>query len=263
MQKQKEEEKNRIYIPGDFVIQAKDSMAKSETPTYVNVEIAKLDRLMELVGKLVVSKSPEQMKEISRDLQKTVVSMRKVPLQGTFQKMYRVVFDASRKLGKDVDFLMEGETIELDRSIAEHISDPLMHLIRNAIDHGLETVEDRIQLKKERKGKVVLSAKMEENTLYVSVEDDGRGLDRDKILEKAHAQGLIQSEKAVCDYTDEEVYNLITLPGFSTSEVISEYSGRGVGLDVVVSSIAAVGGTLHMESKKGEGTKMIIEIPLI
>lgn len=263
LQKQKEEEKNRIYIPGDFVIQAKDSMAKSETPTYVNVEIAKLDRLMELVGKLVVSKSPEQMKEISRDLQKTVVSMRKVPLQGTFQKMYRVVFDASRKLGKDVDFLMEGETIELDRSIAEHISDPLMHLIRNAIDHGLETVEDRIQLKKERKGKVVLSAKMEENTLYVSVEDDGRGLDRDKILEKAHAQGLIQSEKAVCDYTDEEVYNLITLPGFSTSEVISEYSGRGVGLDVVVSSIAAVGGTLHMESKKGEGTKMIIEIPLI
>ena len=263
LQKQKEEEKNRIYIPGDFVIQAKDSMAKSETPTYVNVEIAKLDRLMELVGKLVVSKSPEQMKEISRDLQKTVVSMRKVPLQGTFQKMYRVVFDASRKLGKDVDFLMEGETIELDRNIAEHISDPLMHLIRNAIDHGLETVEDRIQLKKERKGKVVLSAKMEENTLYVSVEDDGRGLDRDKILEKAHAQGLIQSEKAVCDYTDEEVYNLITLPGFSTSEVISEYSGRGVGLDVVVSSIAAVGGTLHMESKKGEGTKMIIEIPLI
>lgn len=263
LQKQKEEEKNRIYIPGDFVIQAKDSMAKSETPTYVNVEIAKLDRLMELVGKLVVSKSPEQMKEISRDLQKIVVSMRKVPLQGTFQKMYRVVFDASRKLGKDVDFLMEGETIELDRSIAEHISDPLMHLIRNAIDHGLETVEDRIQLKKERKGKVVLSAKMEENTLYVSVEDDGRGLDRDKILEKAHAQGLIQSEKAVCDYTDEEVYNLITLPGFSTSEVISEYSGRGVGLDVVVSSIAAVGGTLHMESKKGEGTKMIIEIPLI
>lgn len=263
LQKQKEEEKSRIYIPGDFVIQAKDSMAKSETPTYVNVEIAKLDRLMELVGKLVVSKSPEQMKEISRDLQKTVVSMRKVPLQGTFQKMYRVVFDASRKLGKDVDFLMEGETIELDRSIAEHISDPLMHLIRNAIDHGLETVEDRIQLKKERKGKVVLSAKMEENTLYVSVEDDGRGLDRDKILKKAHAQGLIQSEKAVCDYTDEEVYNLITLPGFSTSEVISEYSGRGVGLDVVVSSIAAVGGTLHMESKKGEGTKMIIEIPLI
>ncbi|MBR2045830.1 MAG: Hpt domain-containing protein [Agathobacter sp.] len=273
LQRQKQEERERILIPGDFVVQAKepgkatvlakDNATRSETATYVTVEVTKLDRLMELVGKLVVSNSAEKMKEISRDLQKTVISMRKVPLQGTFQKMYRVVFDASRKLGKDVDFQMDGEMIELDRDIAEHISNPLMHLIRNAIDHGLENPEERILNQKERRGKVILSAKIEADTLYVSVEDDGKGLDRDKILNKARAQGLIDEKKSVGDFTDEEIYQFITMPGFSTSEVISEYSGRGVGLDVVVSSIAAVGGVLKIESEKGKGCKMTIEIPLI
>lgn len=273
LRRQKQEEKERILIPGDYVVQAKepgkatvlakDNAKRFESATYVNVEIAKLDQLMELVGKLVVSNSNAQMKEISRDLQKVVISMRKVPLQGTFQKMYRVLFDASKKLGKDIDFVMEGEMTEVDRSIVEHISDPLMHLIRNAVDHGIETRIERIQAGKEDRGKITLSARIEDETLFIIVEDDGKGLDRDKIMNKARNQGLLESSKPESVYTDEEVFQFITLPGFSTNESITEYSGRGVGLDVVVSNIAVVGGTLIIESEKGKGCKMIIEILLV
>lgn len=256
LQKQKQEKIEKVFIPGDFVVQV-------EAPTYVHVEIEKLDRLMELVGKLAASNSLDNMKSISRELQKTVVSMRKIPLQGIFQRMYRVVFEVSRKQEKDVDFQMEGENIELDRSIAEHISDPLMHLIRNAIDHGVESVEERVQTKKSRKAILKLSAKIEANTLFVSVEDDGRGMDREIILSKALMKGLIDKKDAANYVTDEDVFGLITLPGFSTREVLTEFSGRGVGMDVVVTSIAAVGGNLKIESERGKGTKMTIVIPLV
>lgn len=273
LQKQKLEEKARILEPGDFVVQsrepgkatvlAKDRKDRTETAKYVNVEIAKLDRLMELVGKLVVSDSAMQMKAISKDLQKTVISMRKVPLQGTFQKMYRVVFDASRKLGKDIDLIMEGEMTEVDRSIVEHILDPLMHLIRNAIDHGIETIEERVQIGKPAKGKIHLIAENDAENLWIVVEDDGSGLDRDNIIERARRQGLLEEDKPESAYTDEEVYQFITLPGFSTSKEITEYSGRGVGLDVVVSNISRIGGTLEIESEKHKGCKMMLKIPLM
>ena len=273
LQKQKLEEKARILEPGDFVVQskepgkatvlAKDRKSRTETAKYVNVEIAKLDQLMELVGKLVVSNSTAQMKAISKDLQKAVISMRKVPLQGTFQKMYRVVFDTSKKLGKDVELIMEGEMIEVDRSVVEHISDPLMHLMRNAIDHGIETADERVAAGKTVKGKIYLRAELDAECLSVVVEDDGKGLEREKIIDRARAQGLLLDDKPECEYTDKEVYQFITEPGFSTNDEVTEYSGRGVGLDVVVSTISSIGGTLEIESERRRGCKMILKIPLM
>lgn len=150
----------------------------------------------------------------------------------------------------------------MDKNIIEHISDPLMHLVRNAVDHGIETNEERLDSGKADKGKVTLSAKTEAGKVWISVEDNGKGLDRDKILAKARKQGLLEDGKPESAYTDKEVFQFITLPGFSTNEQITEYSGRGVGMDVVVQNIQAIGGMLDIESVAGMGTIMSLKIPL-
>ena len=201
------------------------------------------------------------MSKISTDLQNVIMSMRMVPLTNTFQKMNRIVFDVSRKLGKDIDFVMVGEQTEVDKNIIEHISDPLMHMIRNSVDHGIESNEDRQAAGKTEKGKIVLEAKNEGGQVWISVADNGKGLRRDEILAKAKANGLLgnRSEK---DLSDKEVYNFITLPGFSTKKKVTEYSGRGVGMDVVVKSIQDVGGVLDIESEEGVGSTMTMKIPL-
>lgn len=288
-----EEAKSKTLAPGDFVIQskepgkakklAKDKPKKSEKATFINVDVAKMDQLMDLIGELVISqsvvlqnpdlkvpglsldnfnKSAAQMVKISTDLQNVIMSMRMVPLTNTFQKMNRIVFDVSRKLGKDIDFVMVGETTEVDKNIVEHISDPLMHLVRNSVDHGIEMPEDRVAAGKTEKAKVTLSAKTESGKVWITVEDDGKGLDRQQILNKARNQGLLDYSKPESAYTDKEVYQFITLPGFSTKEKVTEYSGRGVGMDVVLSNIASIGGSLEIESEKGKGSKMILKIPL-
>lgn len=276
LQKQREEEekaaKERFIVPGDFVVESREpgkgvtlAMDKSkgfESATYINVEIAKMDQLMELTEKMMELDAVTQMKEIATKMQSVIISMRRIPLFSTFRKMNRVVFELSRKLGKDVDLVMEGEMTEVDKRIVEHISDPLMHLVRNAVDHGIESREEKIQAGKTQRSKVTLSAKIESEYLLIVVEDNGKGLDRDRILEKARCRGLLEEEKTDRVYTDKEVFSFITLPGFSTKESVTEYSGRGVGLDVVLSDIAEIGGTLEIESEKDKGCKMIMKIPL-
>lgn len=281
------------YVPGDFVIQskepgkakklAKDKPKKTEKTKYISVEVSKMDMLMDLMGELVISesvvlqnpdlkvpglrldsfnKAASQMSKISTDLQNVIMSMRMVPLTNTFQKMNRIVFDVSRKLGKDIEFEMVGDATEVDKNIIEHISDPLMHLVRNAVDHGIETTQEREDAGKTSRGKVTLSAKTEAGKVWIIVQDNGKGLDRKKILEKARKQDLLEYGKPDSAYTDKEVYQFITLPGFSTNENVTEYSGRGVGMDVVVQNIQGIGGTLEIESKPGMGSTMIMKIPL-
>ncbi len=202
------------------------------------------------------------MSKISTDLQNVIMSMRMVPLTNTFQKMNRIVFDVSRKLGKDIEFEMVGEHTEVDKNIIEHISDPLMHMVRNAVDHGIETNEEREQSGKTEKGKVTLSAKTEAGKVWISVEDNGKGLDRDKILQKAKKQGLLEEGKPESAYTDKEVFQFITMAGFSTNEQVTEYSGRGVGMDVVVQNIQEISGMLDIDSTPGCGSTMSLKIPL-
>ena len=270
--------------PGDFVIQSKEpgkqkklakDKPKTEKASFISVNVSKMDQLMDLIGELVIAesvvlqnpdlkvpglnlnsfnKAAAQLSKISTDLQNVIMSMRMVPLTNTFQKMNRIVFDVSRKLGKDIEFEMIGENTEVDKNIIEHISDPLMHLVRNAVDHGIETNEERAESGKTGKGKITLSARTEAGKVWISVEDNGKGLDREKILEKAKKQGY--------SYKDKEVYQFITLPGFSTNEQITEYSGRGVGMDVVVQNIQEIGGTLDIDSTAGVGSIMSLKIPL-
>ncbi len=288
----KGEKKENAIAPGDFVIKPKEpgkpkklakDKAKSDKATFISVNVNKMDMLMDLIGELVISesvvmqnpdlkvpgldltnfnKAASQMAKISTDLQNVIMSMRMVPLTNTFQKMNRIVFDVSRKLGKDIDFEMVGENTEVDKNIIEHISDPLMHLVRNAVDHGIETDEERKSTVKREKGKVTLAAKTEAGKVWISVTDNGKGLERDKILAKARKQGILEEGKPDSAYTDKEVYQFITLPGFSTNEQVTEYSGRGVGMDVVVQNIQAIGGMLEIESTPGEGSTMNLKIPL-
>ena len=284
--------KEAKIAPGDFVIQSKEpgkqkklarDKPKAEKSSFISVNVSKMDQLMDLIGELVISesvvlqnqdlkvpglnldnftKAAVQMSKISTDLQNVIMSMRMVPLTNTFQKMNRIVFDVSRKLGKDIEFVMVGETTEVDKNIIEHISDPLMHLVRNAVDHGIETNEERVQSGKPDKGKVTLSARTEAGKVWISVEDNGKGLERDKILAKARKQGILEDNKPDAAYSDKEVYQFITLPGFSTNEQVTEYSGRGVGMDVVVQNIQAIGGALEIESNPGYGSIMSLKIPL-
>ena len=287
----KKPEKPKI-APGDFVIKSKEpgkqkklakDKPKTEKASFISVNVSKMDQLMELIGELVISesvvlqnpdlkvpglnlnsfnKAAAQLSKISTDLQNVIMSMRMVPLTNTFQKMNRIVFDVSRKLGKDIEFEMVGEHTEVDKNIIEHISDPLMHLVRNAVDHGIETNEERVDSGKPDKGKVVMSARTEAGKVWISVEDNGKGLDREKILAKARKQGILDENKPDSAYTDKEVYQFITLPGFSTNEQVTEYSGRGVGMDVVVQNIQQIGGTLDIESTPGFGSIMSLKIPL-
>ena len=287
-----EAKKENKIAPGDFVVKPKEQTKpkkvakekpKAEKATFISVNVSKMDMLMDLIGELVISesvvmqnpdlkipgldltnfnKAATQMAKISTDLQNVIMSMRMVPLTNTFQKMNRIVFDVSRKLGKDIEFEMVGENTEVDKNIIEHISDPLMHIVRNSVDHGIETKEERIESGKPEKGKVTLSAKTEAGKVWISVSDDGAGLDRDRIIAKARKQGLLDDTKPDSAYSDKEVYQFITLPGFSTNEQVTEISGRGVGMDVVIQNIQAIGGTLEIESTAGLGSTMSLKIPL-
>ena len=284
--------KKAEMAPGDFVIKSKEpgkkkklarDKPKTEKASFISVNVSKMDQLMDLIGELVISesvvlqnpdlkvpglnlnsfnKAAAQMSKISTDLQNVIMSMRMVPLTNTFQKMNRIVFDVSRKLGKDIEFEMIGEHTEVDKNIIEHISDPLMHMVRNALDHGIESNEERKESGKADKGKVTLSARTEAGKVWISVEDNGKGHDREKLLAKARKQGLLDENKPDSAYSDKEVYQFITLPGFSTKEQVTEYSGRGVGMDVVVQNIQSIGGALEIDSTPGEGSTMSLKIPL-
>lgn len=258
-------------------INSDQSHAKQQK--YINVSVEKLDSLMNLVGELVVSESmvtqnPElkvlniqsiekaaaQMRKIINEVQDIVMEIRMVPLSMTFQRMNRIVRDMCAKTGKDVDLVIIGQETEVDKNIIEHISDPLMHLIRNAIDHGIETPEERKQKGKPEKGTVTLEAKNAGGDVWIIVRDDGKGLDRDKIIKKAADRGLLK--KPAEEYSDKEAYALIFEAGLSTKDEVTSFSGRGVGMDAVVKELEKIGGTVIIESEKDKGTGMNLRIPL-
>ncbi|WP_040949869.1 chemotaxis protein CheA [Gorillibacterium massiliense] len=245
----------------------------------ISVQVGKLDKLMDLVGEMVIAeamvtqnpdlqdlelenfqKAARQLRKISSELQDMVMSIRMVPLSTTFHKMHRVARDMSRKLDKEVQLKLIGEETEVDKNIIEQISDPLMHLVRNSIDHGIEEAADRAARGKNTAGLITLEAKNAGSDVWVTVKDDGKGLSREKILQKAREHGLLY--KSEHEMTDREIYQLIFLPGFSTKERVTEFSGRGVGMDVVLKKLESVGGSLSIDSVEGEGTTTTLKIPL-
>ncbi len=252
---------------------------RSNHQNMISVDVMKLDKLMDLMGEMVIAeamvtqnpeladlklnsfyKASRQLRKITGELQDMVMSIRMVPLSATFHKMHRIVRDMNRKLGKEAELVLIGQETEVDKNIIEHISDPLMHLVRNSIDHGIEPPEERIAGGKPGAGQIILEARNAGSDVMITVKDDGRGLSRDKILQKAVRQELIG--KPVQELTDREIYNLIFLPGFSTNENVTEFSGRGVGMDVVVKNLEAIGGTVNVDSSEGAGTVTTLKIPL-
>jgi len=249
------------------------------TSSIISVGVAKLDRLMDLLGELVIAEAmvihnPElkklqlesfqkaagQLRKITGEMQDLVMSVRMVPLATTFQRMNRIVRDMNRKLGKEVELKIKGEETEVDKNIIDHIADPLMHLVRNSVDHGIEETADRIACGKPQQGTVTLEAKNDGGDVLIIVRDDGRGLDKEGILKRAIQRGLLT--KPAQELSDKEIYSLIFLPGFSTNDEITEFSGRGVGLDVVVKNIEEVGGRVTVTSVKGEGSAFTMKFPL-
>jgi two-component system chemotaxis sensor kinase CheA len=244
----------------------------------VRVRTDRLDRLIDMVGELVIAHSMVAQDEIVlhgghhsllkkithvgkivRELQDLSMSMRMVPFRTTFQKMARVVRDVAQKNGKAVNFVTDGEDTEIDRNMVDIISDPLVHMVRNAVDHGIEPPEVREQQGKPRVGVVRLSAYHAGGSVVVELQDDGRGLDRNKLVAKAIAKGLIESDKGM---SDSDVFNLIFEPGFSTAEQVTDVSGRGVGMDVVRRGVDALKGHIDISSEKGKGTTFSVRLPL-
>ncbi|MDD2496117.1 MAG: chemotaxis protein CheA [Tissierellia bacterium] len=257
----------------------KDNNSKHNKQNLITVNLSKLDNLVNLVGELVIAesmvasdneikklnsesfiKSTRQMRKLTDELQDIVMSLRMVPISGVFQKMKRIVRDMGKELNKDVELVLSGEDTEIDKTIVDGISDPIMHLVRNAMDHGIESYEERIEAGKDTKGSIRLSASNTGGEIHITVEDDGRGFEPKTILEKAKSKGMLT--KSESEYTQKEIFQILMLPGFSTNSNITEYSGRGVGMDVVKSNIEKVGGTVILDSKERAGTKITFKIPL-
>lgn len=196
------------------------------------------------------------MQKITRDLQDVAMSVRMVPLSVTFRKMVRLVHDLSQKNGKEVELVLIGEDTEVDKTVMELISDPLVHMIRNAVDHGLETPDERRKAGKEPKGTVIIEAKHEGEEIWISIRDDGRGMSREKIIKKGIERGIVKEDGS--EMTDREVFNLIFAPGFSTAEKITDVSGRGVGMDVVRRNIEKIKGKVDISSHEGKGSQFTV-----
>ncbi len=258
-----------------------DSVAQyhQQPQSIISVSVNKLDMMMDLMGELVIAKTmvvenPEiaglevadfqksaaHLSKIVAEMQELVMTMRLVPLSATFHRMHRIVRDMSNALNKDVRLTLIGEDTSVDKNVIEHIADPLIHLVRNSIDHGIETAEDRAKAGKSPTSSVTLEAQNAGGNVLISIRDDGRGLNREKILARARANNLLV--KPENDYTDREVYNMIFMPGFSTKEKVTEFSGRGVGMDVVMQNISAIGGSVSIESEPGKGMHVLLKIPL-
>ncbi|MCH9024072.1 MAG: chemotaxis protein CheA [candidate division Zixibacteria bacterium] len=265
------------------VAQALRTQAKIAGPdrtasSTLRVRTDRLDLLIETVGELVIAQSMiaqddtvhlgENHKllkkvghsgKIVRELQDLSMSMRMVPLKATFQKMARLVRDAAQKCGKSVQLITQGEDEEIDRNMVDIISDPLVHMVRNAVDHGIESAEVRSKANKPAQGTIRLAALRSGSNVLIKIEDDGAGLNRQRIVEKAIEKSLIESDKGM---TDSEVFELIFRPGFSTVENVTDLSGRGVGMDVVKRGIDALGGRINIASEFGKGTEFIMQLPL-
>jgi two-component system, chemotaxis family, sensor kinase CheA len=247
-------------------------------PATVKVDLAKVDMLVDLMGELVIIQSQVrqnpvltaladqklvrdlgQMARITSELQRISMSMRMVPIGATFRRMVRLVRDLSHKVGKGVDLVLEGEDTEIDRNMVETIYDPMVHLVRNAVDHGLETPPARQAASKAAEGKLWLRAYQKGGSIVIEIEDDGRGLDRDAVLARARERGLIAPQEQL---SPAQIDALLFEPGFSTAREVTEISGRGVGLDVVKQTIEALRGKIEVASRPGEGSRFTLRLPL-
>ena len=255
--------------------------------TTVRVDVKRLDDLMNQVGELVLERNrmiqinqdlqqgepdrldfneefgklTKRMSFVTSELQMQVLKMRMLPVDKVFKKFPRIVRSMARDLGKEVDLQIFGEETELDRSVVDEIGDPLIHLIRNAMDHGLETPDERVAAGKSRVGTLVLAAVHEGNQIIISIKDDGNGIDTDRVGRKAIEKGLV-SEEQLAAMSQRELFDLIFLPGFSTKDKASDLSGRGVGMDVVKTNIKKLNGLIEIKSEKGKGSEFILRLPL-
>lgn len=256
-----------------------NTVKKQQSSSLISVNQMKLDELMDIVGEIVIAesmvtanpdldgleldnfyKASRQLKKLTNELQDIVMSIRMVPISGIFSKMNRVVRDVSKKLGKNVVLETIGGDTEVDKTISDIISDPFMHMIRNAVDHAIEMPEDRLSAGKSEVGTVVLEAQNVGGEIIIKISDDGKGLNAEEIYHKAVNKGM--NLKSRNEYTEKEIFSLIMQPGFSTKEVVTEFSGRGVGMDVVKQNIEKVGGFITVDSELGKGTTFTIKIPL-
>ncbi len=246
---------------------------------YMSVKLEKLDSLMDLVGEIVITestviKNPEisglhlesfekasrQLRKLTDELQDIVMSIRMIPISATFHRMERIVRDMSRKIDKEVDLVISGEDTEIDKNVIDTLVDPLMHIVRNSMDHGIEPRVERIHLGKDPVGTISLDAKNTGGDVIITICDDGKGLDREALIRKGLEKGLLNKPES--EITDKEAYALIYKPGFSTNNAVTEFSGRGVGLDVALKNVEKIGGSMSIDSVPGKGMTVQIRIPL-
>lgn len=273
-------EKKETKAPKPVSNSSSSSHSLQNKQSLISVNLSKLDSLMAIVGEIVITesmvtscpelaglkldsftKSARQLRKLTDELQDISMSIRMVPISGVFQKMNRIVRDMGQKLNKDVELVLIGEDTEVDKAIVDCIGDPIMHIVRNSMDHGIEeTAEERIKNGKNPKGKITLKAEHTGSEVVISIADDGKGMDTQAILEKAARNGILTKPES--EYSKKEILNLTLIPGFSTNEQVTEFSGRGVGMDVVKKNIEQVGGVVSISSELGEGTCTTLKIPL-
>lgn len=250
---------------------------KSPLQRYVRIDLRRLDGLMNLMGELVIARGrleqtvaahgdpalQDATAAVSRligEMQSGILSSRMVPVWQVFDRFPRVVRDAARSLGKELDFIVEGREIELDRALLDQIGDPLVHLLRNAIDHGIESPEVRASAGKPRTGRLTLTAARDRSSVVIRVTDDGRGIDRERMLARGQAEGILDPARE--ELSDEDLLRMIARPGFSTAERVTALSGRGVGVDAVVSRVRSIGGSVELRTALGKGTSITIRLPV-
>jgi two-component system chemotaxis sensor kinase CheA len=256
---------------------ATDSQAGTTKSRFIRIDVRRLDVLMNLVGELVIARgrlaqiaselgnktlmeTVDQSTRLITELRDEITATRMVPVAQIFDRFPRIVRDAARGVGKQIEFVVEGKEIELDRSMLDDIADSIVHLLRNAIDHGIEAPADRITAGKPEIGRLVLSAARDRSAVVIKVSDDGRGIDRKRVLARAKRDGLVDAAKQ--DLTEDELLWLLARPGFSTADKVTDLSGRGVGVDAVHTRVRALGGAMDIRSEPGEGTTMMLKLPL-
>lgn len=259
------------------ILRKKQKSQKVQIASTIRVKTDKLDKLINLIGEMVISvsritmiaqetgnkdiiNSTLELNRISRDLQEQIMMVRMVPLESTFKRFYRVVRDLANSQKKNIELHISGEETELDKTMIEQIADPLKHMVRNSVDHGVESPQDRIKAGKPEKGNIWMRAYQEEGNVVIEIEDDGRGIDTTAVYKKAFSKGLTKKNRD--QVTEEEIYSFLFLPGFSTAQQVTEISGRGVGMDVVKKNIESLKGRIEISSVLGKGARFKIKIPL-
>jgi len=264
---------------GDEAVAPAESVAAGGRSRHIRVDLRRLDTLMDLIGELVTARGrlnelaarqlghdpamddvAIQISRLSADLQTEIIQARMTPVWQVFDRFPRLVRDVARQLGKQVAFRVEGKEIELDRAILDELGDPLVHLLRNAVDHGIEPPAERKRHKKTPEGQIVLAAVRERNSVAISISDDGRGIDRSKILQKAKREGLVGPH--VEALSDDQLLRVLARPGFSTADAVTAVSGRGVGIDVVMTRLRALGGSIEIRTEPGKGTAFVLRLPV-